>query len=43
MYILDIDEEEMKKVQKQFDDEYGEGQAMCIKCNVTSQEEFESI
>ncbi|CAB4019774.1 15-hydroxyprostaglandin dehydrogenase [NAD(+)]-like, partial [Paramuricea clavata] len=42
VYILDIDEAEMKNVQKQFNDEYCEGAAMCLKCDVTSQEEFEN-
>jgi hypothetical protein len=43
VYILDIDEAEMKNVQKQFNDEYCEGAAMYLKCDVTSQEEFESM
>ena len=33
VYIFDVDEEEMKKAQKRFDDEFGKGQAVCIKCD----------
>ena len=31
----------MKKIEKQFADEYGESEATCIKCDVTNHEEFE--
>ena len=41
MYILDVDIEGMKKVHKQFEEQYGKGVAWIIKCDVTSQKEFE--
>ncbi|XP_028402031.1 uncharacterized protein LOC114524972 [Dendronephthya gigantea] len=42
VYVFDVDEEEMKKAQKRFDEEYGKGQAVCIKCDVTCQDAFEN-
>ena len=42
VYIFDVDEVEMKRVEKQFNEEFGDGTTTCVKCDVTSQEDFES-
>ena len=32
----------MKRVQERFNEEFGEGSTVCLKCDVTSQADFES-
>ena len=42
VYIFDVDEVEMERVQERFNKEFGEGSTVCLKCDVTSQADFEN-
>ena len=41
VYFVDVDVNEGKNVQKEFEDEFGEGMATFLECNVTDKDIFE--
>ncbi|CAB4035033.1 Hypothetical predicted protein, partial [Paramuricea clavata] len=43
VYFVDVDVNEGKNVQKEFEDEFGEGMATFLECNVTDKDIFEGI
>ena len=41
VYLVDVDVNEGKNVQKEFEDEFGEGMATFLECNVADKDIFE--